>query len=191
MSVSVLQCGARVPQTIGHKLRDILALVGLEDYEKRRIHQLSGGQRQRVALARALITAPSVLLLDEPLSALDLKLRRQLQGELKRLQHRTGTTFVFVTHDQEEAMAMSDRVAVFRDGPIEQVGPPQEIYRRPATRFVAEFVGETNILAARPRERRNLSARRPRARSRRQKPARDERPSAVRRPETYQRARRQ
>ena len=133
---------------VGRKLRDILALVGLEDYEKRRIHQLSGGQRQRVALARALITAPSVLLLDEPLSALDLKLRRQLQGELKRLQHRTGTTFVFVTHDQEEAMAMSDRVAVFRDGTIEQVGPPQEIYRRPATRFVAEFVGETNILAA-------------------------------------------
>jgi putative spermidine/putrescine transport system ATP-binding protein len=133
---------------IGRKLKDILALVGLEDYEKRRIHQLSGGQRQRVALARALITSPSVLLLDEPLSALDLKLRRQLQGELKRLQHRTGTTFVFVTHDQEEAMAMSDRVAVFRDGLIEQVGPPQDIYRRPATRFVAEFVGETNILAA-------------------------------------------
>ncbi len=134
------------------KIGEALALVDLAGYEDRRIHQLSGGQRQRVALARALITEPDLLLLDEPLSALDLKLRRQLQGELKRLQRRTGTTFVFVTHDQEEAMAMSDRVAVFYQGAIEQMGAPQEIYRRPATRFVAEFVGETNILAAERRD---------------------------------------
>ncbi|WP_431285669.1 ABC transporter ATP-binding protein [Humitalea sp. 24SJ18S-53] len=131
------------------KIDDILALVELQGFGDRRMHQLSGGQRQRVALARALIMQPDVLLLDEPLSALDLKLRRQLQGELKRLQRRTGTTFVFVTHDQEEALAMSDRVAVFRDGQIDQVGTPEEVYRRPATRFVAEFVGETNILEVR------------------------------------------
>jgi len=125
-----------------------LALVNLSGYGPRSIHQLSGGQRQRVALARALISRPDMLLLDEPLSALDLKLRRQLQGELKRLQRRTETTFIFVTHDQEEAMAISDRIAVFREGVIEQVGSAQDIYRRPASRFVAEFVGETNVLSA-------------------------------------------
>jgi ABC-type Fe3+/spermidine/putrescine transport system ATPase subunit len=125
-----------------------LALVDLDGFEARAVHQLSGGQRQRVALARALIAEPELLLLDEPLSALDLKLRRQLQGELKRLQRRTNTTFVFVTHDQEEAMAMSDRIAVFRAGVVEQFATAQEIYRRPASRFVAEFVGETNIFAA-------------------------------------------
>jgi ABC-type Fe3+/spermidine/putrescine transport system ATPase subunit len=125
-----------------------LALVDLEGFGNRSVHQLSGGQRQRVALARALIAEPDMLLLDEPLSALDLKLRRQLQGELKRLQRRTNTTFVFVTHDQEEAMAMSDRIAVFRAGVVEQFDTAQEIYRRPASRFVAEFVGETNILSA-------------------------------------------
>ena len=128
------------------KIEDVLALVELQGFGDRRVHQLSGGQRQRVALARALIMQPDVLLLDEPLSALDLKLRRQLQGELKRLQRRTGTTFVFVTHDQEEALAMSDRVAVFRNGQIDQVGAPEAVYRNPATRFVAEFVGETNII---------------------------------------------
>jgi putative spermidine/putrescine transport system ATP-binding protein len=133
---------------IRRRIGDILSVVGLTGFETRRIFQLSGGQRQRVALARALITEPAVLLLDEPLSALDLKLRRQLQAELKQLQHRTQTTFVFVTHDQEEAMAMSDRVAVFNAGLIEQVGSPEEIYRKPASRFVAEFVGETNILEA-------------------------------------------
>ncbi len=132
----------------GRRVEEALALVELEGFGGRAVHQLSGGQRQRVALARALIAQPDLLLLDEPLSALDLKLRRQLQGELKRLQRRTGTTFVFVTHDQEEAMAMSDRIAVFRAGRVEQFGTAQDIYRRPANRFVAEFVGETNILVA-------------------------------------------
>ena len=131
------------------KVDEALALVELQGFGERRVNQLSGGQRQRVALARALIMQPEVLLLDEPLSALDLKLRRQLQGELKQLQRRTGTTFIFVTHDQEEALAMSDRVAVFQAGTIDQIGTPEDVYRRPATRFVAEFVGETNILQAR------------------------------------------
>lgn len=131
------------------KISEILSLVGLAGFEARRMFQLSGGQRQRVALARALVTQPSVLLLDEPLSALDLKMRRQLQGELKQLQHRTGTTFVFVTHDQDEAMAVSDRIAVFNKGRIEQFGRPDDIYRNPASRFVAEFVGETNFVSAR------------------------------------------
>jgi ABC-type Fe3+/spermidine/putrescine transport system ATPase subunit len=131
------------------KIEEALALVELQGYGERRVNQLSGGQRQRVALARALIMQPEVLLLDEPLSALDLKLRRQLQGELKQLQRRTGTTFIFVTHDQEEALAMSDRVAVFQNGLIDQIGAPEDVYRRPATRFVAEFVGETNILQLR------------------------------------------
>jgi len=133
---------------VRRRVEEALALVDLGGFADRRIHQLSGGQRQRVALARALIAQPDMLLLDEPLSALDLKLRRQLQGELKRLQRRTGTTFVFVTHDQDEAMAMSDRIAVFRAGIVEQFGSAQDIYRRPRTRFVAEFVGETNILLA-------------------------------------------
>jgi putative spermidine/putrescine transport system ATP-binding protein len=131
-----------------HRVEQALELVDLAGFGARGVHQLSGGQRQRVALARALIAQPDMLLLDEPLSALDLKLRRQLQGELKRLQRRTNTTFVFVTHDQEEAMAMSDRIAVFRAGAIEQFGTARDIYRRPASRFVAEFVGETNILDA-------------------------------------------
>ena len=130
------------------RIEAALAMVDLEGFGERSVHQLSGGQRQRVALARALIAEPDMLLLDEPLSALDLKLRRQLQGELKRLQRRTNTTFVFVTHDQEEAMAMSDRIAVFRAGVVEQFDTAQEIYRRPASRFVAEFVGETNIVTA-------------------------------------------
>jgi ABC-type Fe3+/spermidine/putrescine transport system ATPase subunit len=130
------------------RIESALSMVDLDGFGNRSVHQLSGGQRQRVALARALIAEPDMLLLDEPLSALDLKLRRQLQAELKRLQRRTNTTFVFVTHDQEEAMAMSDRIAVFRAGVVEQFDTAQEIYRRPASRFVAEFVGETNILTA-------------------------------------------
>jgi putative spermidine/putrescine transport system ATP-binding protein len=118
--------------------------------ESRRPNQLSGGQRQRVALARALIVDPQVLLLDEPLGALDLKLREQMQVELKQIQRRVGITFVFVTHDQEEALTLSDRVAVFNAGGIEQVGTPEEIYERPASRFVAGFVGTSNIIEGAP-----------------------------------------
>jgi spermidine/putrescine transport system ATP-binding protein len=124
----------------------MLSLVKLEALADRRPAQLSGGQQQRVALARALAPQPRVLLLDEPLSALDLKLRKEMQGELKRLQRETGITFVFVTHDQEEALTMSDRIAVMQAGRIRQVGSPREIYTRPATRFVADFIGETNVL---------------------------------------------
>ncbi len=125
---------------------EALALVQLPGYGARRPGQLSGGQRQRVALARALVNQPRVLLLDEPLGALDLKLRENMQEELKALQKALGITFVFVTHDQGEALSMADRVAVFNDGKIMQVGTPEEIYQRPATRFVAEFIGETNLV---------------------------------------------
>jgi len=125
---------------------EALELVKLPGYGARKPGQLSGGQRQRVALARALVNKPRVLLLDEPLGALDLKLREQMQEELKSLQKQLGITFVFVTHDQGEALSMADRVAVFNDGKIMQVGSPQEIYRQPATRFVADFVGSSNIL---------------------------------------------
>jgi putative spermidine/putrescine transport system ATP-binding protein len=124
-----------------------LAMVKLSGLGDRRPGELSGGQRQRVALARALVNRPRVLLLDEPLGALDLKLREEMQEELKALQHRLGVTFVFVTHDQGEALSMADRVAVFNDGRIAQVGAPEEIYQRPATRFVADFVGGSNVLA--------------------------------------------
>jgi spermidine/putrescine transport system ATP-binding protein len=125
-----------------------LELVGLPHIADRAVHQLSGGQRQRVALARAIVTKPPILLLDEPLSALDLKLRRQMQVELKHLQRQLGTTFIFVTHDQEEAITMSDRIAVMRMGRIEQLATPDRIYRDPASVFVASFVGENNILDA-------------------------------------------
>ncbi|MEU2336620.1 ABC transporter ATP-binding protein [Streptomyces sp. NPDC013172] len=128
------------------RARKALAEVRLDGYGGRRPAQLSGGQRQRVALARALVGRPRVLLLDEPLGALDLKLREQMQTELKALQREVGITFVFVTHDQEEALAMSDRVAVFHQGRVEQVGTPAEIYERPATAFVASFVGTSNLL---------------------------------------------
>ncbi len=130
------------------RVEEIVEMVALGGFEARMPHQLSGGQRQRVALARALVPGPAVLLLDEPLSALDAKLRRQMQVELKRLQRRLGTTFVFVTHDQEEALTMSDRIAVMRGGRVEQLGTPTEIYHRPVSGFVAEFVGEANLLAA-------------------------------------------
>ncbi len=132
------------------RVEEMLALVKLAGMGGRRASQLSGGQLQRVALARALACRPRVLLLDEPLAALDLKLRTEMQLELKRLQADVGITFVFVTHDQHEALTMSDRIAVMRAGRIEQVGPPQEIYERPATRFVADFIGETNLLEATP-----------------------------------------
>ncbi|HEX3347068.1 MAG TPA: ABC transporter ATP-binding protein, partial [Acetobacteraceae bacterium] len=125
---------------------EMLALVKLDGLGGRRAAQLSGGQLQRVALARALACRPRVLLLDEPLAALDLKLRTEMQLELKRLQAEVGITFIFVTHDQHEALTMSDRIAVMRAGRIEQVGTPQEIYERPTTRFVADFIGETNLL---------------------------------------------
>lgn len=123
-----------------------LATVRLEGYADRRPHQLSGGQRQRVALARALVNRPKVLLLDEPLGALDLKLRREMQIELKEIQREVGITFVFVTHDQEEALTMSDRIAVFNEGRIEQLASPVELYERPASAFVAGFVGTSNLL---------------------------------------------
>ena len=126
---------------------EALAQVRLADYADRRPSQLSGGQRQRVALARALVKRPRVLLLDEPLGALDLKLRQQMQVELKAIQRDVGITFIFVTHDQEEALTMSDRVAVFNAGRIEQIATPAEIYERPATEFVAGFVGTTNLLS--------------------------------------------
>ncbi|MFM8617514.1 MAG: ABC transporter ATP-binding protein [Opitutaceae bacterium] len=134
------------------RVEEAIALVSLAGLESRRPHQLSGGQRQRVALARALVCRPQVLLLDEPLSALDAKLRVQMQLELKRLQRQLGLTFVFVTHDQEEALTMSDRIAVVNRGRIEQLGTPHEVYHRPATAFAASFVGETNLLSAEPVE---------------------------------------
>jgi spermidine/putrescine transport system ATP-binding protein len=131
---------------IRHQVAFMLRLVDLEGYERRKPNQLSGGQQQRVALARALVNNPSVLLLDEPLGALDLKLRKQMQVELKRIQSEIGITFIFVTHDQEEAMTMSDRIAVMRHGRIDQLGAPEDLYERPATTFVAGFLGVSNLL---------------------------------------------
>jgi putative spermidine/putrescine transport system ATP-binding protein len=129
------------------RARAALEMVHMADFADRKPAQLSGGQRQRVALARAIVNEPAVLLLDEPLGALDLKLRQEMQVELKRIQRQIGITFIYVTHDQEEALTMSDRLAVFRDGRIEQVGPPAEVYERPATEFVASFVGTSNVIA--------------------------------------------
>jgi spermidine/putrescine ABC transporter ATP-binding subunit len=131
---------------IARKVDDALQLVDLPGYGQREIHQLSGGQKQRVAIARALVNEPAVLLLDEPLGALDLKLRLQMQAELKALQERLGTTFIYVTHDQGEALTMSDRIAVMNLGRVEQVATSREIYAHPATRFVAAFIGEANFL---------------------------------------------
>jgi spermidine/putrescine transport system ATP-binding protein len=134
---------------INDRVRAVLQLVELGSFENRRIKQLSGGQQQRVAIARALINEPAVLLLDEPLGALDLKLRLQMQLELKSIQQRVGITFLFVTHDQGEALTMSDRIAVMNNGRVEQVGSSEEIYSRPLTRFVATFIGDTNLLSSR------------------------------------------
>ncbi|AZI59374.1 ABC transporter ATP-binding protein [Nakamurella antarctica] len=133
---------------IARRVTEMLDLVRLSEMANRKPDQLSGGQQQRVALARALAKQPKVLLLDEPLAALDLKLRRGMQAELKRLQRATGITFVFVTHDQDEALSMGDRVAVFNEGRPEQIGTPEEIYEQPVSRFVADFVGETNFVVA-------------------------------------------
>lgn len=130
------------------QVAEALRMVRLEGFTDRKPAQLSGGQRQRVALARALINRPKVLLLDEPLGALDLKLREEMQLELKSIQSMVGITFIYVTHDQQEALAMSDRIAVFNRGRIEQVGSPAEVYERPATEFVADFVGTSNILSS-------------------------------------------
>jgi len=131
------------------RVAEMLEVVGLAGFERRRPSQLSGGQQQRVALARALINRPAALLLDEPLGALDVKLRKHMQLELKRIQHELGTTFVYVTHDQDEALSMSDRIAVMNQGVIEQVGDPRTIYQRPETPFVADFVGVLNALEVR------------------------------------------
>jgi spermidine/putrescine transport system ATP-binding protein len=128
------------------KVEEMLRLVRLEGYEKRMPAQLSGGQRQRVAIARAVVLGPQLLLLDEPLGALDLKLRQQMQQELKEIQKSLGIAFVYITHDQEEALNMSDRIAIMREGEFEQIGSPEEIYERPATRFAAGFIGQTNLL---------------------------------------------
>nr|WP_291649963.1 spermidine/putrescine ABC transporter ATP-binding protein [Clostridium sp.] len=131
---------------IDSKVKEMLKLVSLEGFEKRSVDSLSGGQQQRVAIARALINEPEVLLLDEPLGALDLKLRKEMQIELKRIQQRLGITFIFVTHDQEEALTMSDTIIVMNKGKIQQMGSPEDIYNEPANAFVADFIGESNIL---------------------------------------------
>jgi spermidine/putrescine transport system ATP-binding protein len=141
---------SKVPRSeLRERVVAILASVRLEGYESRRPAQLSGGQRQRVALARALVNEPAALLLDEPLGALDLKLRKEMQLELKAIQQRTGTTFVYVTHDQEEALTMSDRIAVMNGGKVEQVDTARAVYDRPATEFVADFIGTSNLLSLR------------------------------------------
>ena len=133
---------------IGPRVREALELVRLGDLGQRKPAQLSGGQQQRVALARALVNHPRVLLLDESLSALDYRLRREMQTELKSIQRRLGLTFIFVTHDQEEALSMSDRIAVMKEGIVQQIGTPREVYEDPSNRFVAQFVGESNLLEA-------------------------------------------
>ena len=144
---------AKVPKAeMAERLDTALSTVRLEELRRRKPRELSGGQQQRVALARALVNEPTVLLLDEPLAALDLKLRKQMQIELKKLQERVGITFIYVTHDQEEALTLSDRIAVMSDGRILQEGTPEEIYERPRTRFVADFIGQTNFFEGRVRD---------------------------------------
>jgi spermidine/putrescine transport system ATP-binding protein len=133
---------------IDHKVSAMLDLVGLSGFAKRDVSSLSGGQQQRVAIARALVNEPKVLLLDEPLGALDAKLRKDMQIELKKIQKEVGITFIFVTHDQEEALSMSDTVVVMNEGIIQQVGTPEDIYNEPENRFVASFIGDSNIIEA-------------------------------------------
>ena len=132
---------------IDQKVKEMLKLVALEGYENRDIEALSGGQQQRVAIARALVNEPKVLLLDEPLGALDMKLRKGMQIELKRIQQKLGITFIFVTHDQEEALTMSDKIVIMKGGEIQQVGTPQEIYNEPVNKYVANFIGESNVIS--------------------------------------------
>jgi spermidine/putrescine transport system ATP-binding protein len=136
-----------IAQKIDEAVKDALKLVKLTGFENRKITQISGGQAQRVALARAVVNKPQILLLDEPLAALDLKLRQNMQYELKDMQRKLGITFIFVTHDQEEAMTMSDRIVVMKEGVIEQLGTPKQIYNEPVNRYVANFIGETNIIS--------------------------------------------
>ena len=151
--------GLRIPKTDGSgrktklsereihdRVMDMLEVVSLKGFDQRRISELSGGQQQRVAIARALVNRPKVLLLDEPLGALDLRLRKDMQSELKRIQQQLGITFIYVTHDQEEALAMSDTVVVMDQGRIQQIGTPEDIYNEPKNAFVADFIGESNIL---------------------------------------------
>ena len=133
-------------EEIEHRVMEMLESVNLKGFEKRSIHQLSGGQQQRVAIARALVNKPKVLLLDEPLGALDLKLRKDMQIELKRIQQQVGITFIFVTHDQEEALTMSDTIVIMDKGSIQQIGTPEDIYNEPKNAFVADFIGESNII---------------------------------------------
>ena len=133
---------------IEQKVNRMLKLVGLETYGKRSVTEMSGGQQQRVAIARALVNEPKVLLLDEPLGALDLKLRKEMQHELKKIQQEVGITFIYVTHDQEEALTMSDKIVVMKDGEIQQIGTPTDIYNEPVNEFVANFIGESNIIDA-------------------------------------------
>jgi spermidine/putrescine transport system ATP-binding protein len=135
--------------TIKKKITEVLELVQLEGFEKRKPSELSGGQKQRVAIARAIINNPKILLLDEPLGALDLQLRRQMQLELKKLQKKLGITFIYITHDQEEAINMSDRIVVMKDGIFEQIGTPDEVYHTPLTSYVAKFVGNANVIEGR------------------------------------------
>jgi len=149
----------KVPgQEISRRVKEALVLVDLPGFDKRKPSQLSGGQQQRVALARALVNRPRVLLLDEPLGALDLKLRKQMQLELKRIQNEVGITFLYVTHDQEEAMTMSNLLAVMRHGTIEQIGAPEDVYENPSTEFVAGFLGASNLLDGEVRERSDKTA---------------------------------
>jgi len=137
----------KIKQKIAEAVKSALALVSLSGFENRKVNQMSGGQQQRVALARAIINRPQILLLDEPLAALDLKLRQNMQYELKEMQRKLGITFIYVTHDQEEAMTMSDRIAVMKDGTIQQLGRPKDIYNEPVNRYVATFIGESNIIS--------------------------------------------
>ena len=141
-----LRIQKKTESEVKERVSEMLALVNLKGYEKRNVNLLSGGQQQRVAIARALVNHPRVLLLDEPLGALDLKLRKEMQIELKRIQKSTGITFIYVTHDQEEALTMSDTVVVMNDGDIQQIGTPEDIYNEPKNAFVADFIGESNII---------------------------------------------